>query len=99
LVAVLLFVPPFDIAFPWFMDALPGPSPAQAPLLGPYVGRAHPLRFTLGPDPWELLGRIAGNAAVAFGEEFFYRGYVTLRLEERWPPVRRILGAPMGKAA
>ena len=91
--------PKFALAFSWFMDALPGLSPAHARLLGPYVGRAHPLRFTLGPDPWELLGRIAGNAAVAFGEEFFYRGYVTLRLEERWPPVRRILGAPMGKAA
>jgi len=99
LLACALILPPFALAFSWFMDALPGLSPAHARLLGPYVGRAHPLRFTLGPDPWELLGRIAGNAAVAFGEEFFYRGYVTLRLEERWPPVRRILGAPMGKAA
>jgi len=82
-----------------FLAALPSLSPAQARLLGPYVGRAHPLRLTLGPDPWELFGRIAGNAAVAFAEEFFYRGYVTLRFEERWPPVRRILGAKMGKAA
>ena len=82
LLACALIVPPFALAFSCFMDALPGLSPAHARLLGPYVGRADPLRLTL-----------------AFGEEFFYRGYVTLRLEERWPPVRRILGAPMGKAA
>src|SRR2546426_689708 len=55
--------------------------------------------FLLGPDPWARAGRVAGNAAVAFSEEFFYRGYMTLRLEERWPPARRILGAPLGRAA
>ena len=99
LLACVLILPPFALAFSWFVDALPGLPPAQARLFGPYVGRAHPLRFTFGPDPWELVGRIAGNAAVAFAEEFFYRGYVTLRFEERWPPARRILGAPMGKAA
>ena len=48
---------------------------------------------------WELAGQIAGNAAVAFAEEFFYRGYMTMRLEERWPPRMRILGAPLGRAA
>jgi len=99
LLACVLILPPFALGFSWFLGALPSISPAHARLLGPYVGRAHPLRFTLGPGPWELLGRIAGNAAVAFAEEFFYRGYVTLRFEERWPPARRILGAPMGKAA
>jgi len=99
LVACALILPPFALGFSWFLGALPSLSPAQARLLGPYVGHAHPLRFTLGPDPWELFGRIAGNAAVAFAEEFFYRGYVTLRFEERWPPARRILGAPMWKAA
>jgi len=97
--ACLVILPPFALGFSWFLGALPSLSPAHARLLGPYVGRAHPFRFTLGPDPWELFGRIAGNAAVAFAEEFFYRGYVTLRFEERWPPVRRILGARMGKAA
>jgi membrane protease YdiL (CAAX protease family) len=99
LLTCALILPPFALAFSFFVDALPGLPPSQAQLLGPYVGHAHPLRFTLGPDPWELVGRIAGNAAVAFAEEFFYRGYVTLRFEERWPPARRILGAPMGKAA
>src|SRR2546428_6235940 len=42
---------------------------------------------------WELAGQIAGNAAVAFSEEFFYRGYMTLRFEERWGPVRSALAA------
>ena len=71
-------------------------------VLSPYVGSAHPLSLRLpatAAGAWELTGRVLGNAAVAASEEFFYRGYVTLRLEERWPPVRRILGAPMGKAA
>jgi membrane protease YdiL (CAAX protease family) len=78
---------------------LPRLPPELATRLAPYVGAAHPLRFRVGPDPWDLAGRIAGNAAVAFSEEFFYRGYLTLRLEERWPPATRILGAPIGRAA
>ena len=57
------------------------------------------MRFTLGAAPWDTIGRLLGNAAVAFAEEFFYRGYLTLRLEERWPPRMRILGAPLGRAA
>jgi membrane protease YdiL (CAAX protease family) len=99
LVACLVILPPFALAFSWFAGALGSLPPSQARLLAPYVSRAHPLRFTLGPDPLDMWGRIAGNAAVAFAEEFFYRGYVTLRFEERWPPVRRILGAPLGLGA
>jgi uncharacterized protein len=99
LVVCAVILPPFALAFSWFATALDKLPPSQAKLLGPYLGRAHPLRFTLGPDPLEVLGRIAGNAAVAFAEEFFYRGYMTLRFEERWPPSRRILGAPLGRAA
>ena len=33
------------------------------------------------------------NLAVAFAEEFFYRGYMTVRFEERWGPVRSALTA------
>jgi membrane protease YdiL (CAAX protease family) len=73
--------------------------PNLARALAPYVGHAHPLVFALGPRPLDLGGRILGNAAVAFSEEFFYRGYMTLRLEERWPPRFRMLGAPLGRAA
>ena len=28
---------------------------------------------------------------MAFAEEFFYRGYLTLRFEERWSPVKSAL--------
>jgi membrane protease YdiL (CAAX protease family) len=99
LLACAAVLPPFTLAFWWFVRELPRLPPQIASLLAPYAGAAHPLRFSLGPDPWGLASRVAGNAAVAFSEEFFYRGYMTLRLEERWPPAARILGAPMGRAA
>jgi len=99
LLACAVILPPFTLAFSWFVHELPRLPPELATRLAPYVGAAHPLRFRVGPDPWDLAGRIAGTAAVAFSEEFFYRGYLTLRLEERWPPTTRILGAPMGRAA
>jgi len=99
LLACAVVLPPFTLAFWWFVRELPRLPPQIASLLAPYAGAAHPLRFSLGPDPWGLASRVAGNAAVAFSEEFFYRGYMTLRLEERWPPAARILGAPMGRAA
>src|SRR5438309_53039 len=99
LLACAVILPPFTLAFSWFVRELPRLPPELATRLAPYVGAAHPLRFRLGPDWWDLGGRVAGNAAVAFSEEFFYRGYMTLRLEQRWPPAARILGAPMGRAA
>ncbi len=99
LLACAIILPPFTLAFTWFVRELHRLPPELATRLAPYVGAAHPLRFRLGPDAWDLAGRIAGNAAVAFSEEFFYRGYMTLRLEERWPPRTRILGAPIGRAA
>jgi len=34
---------------------------------------------------------------VAIPEELFFRGYLMGRLDERWPPVRRLLGAPIGR--
>jgi len=51
-----------------------------------------PFHFRLSLD-WDLAGQVAGNAAVAFSEEFFYRGYMTLRFEERWGPARSALAA------
>ena len=58
--------------------------------LGPYaVDR--PIHFR--PIDWDFAGQVGGNAAVAFSEEFFYRGYMTLRFEERWGPVRSALAA------
>jgi uncharacterized protein len=35
---------------------------------------------------------------VALPEEMFFRGYLFQRLQERWPPTRRLLGAPVGLA-
>jgi membrane protease YdiL (CAAX protease family) len=99
LLACALILPPFTLAFWWFVRELPRLPVEFAALLAPYVGSAHALRFTIGPNAWDLAGRIAGNAAVAFAEEFFYRGYLTLRLEQRWAPRTRILGAPLGRAA
>lgn len=99
LFACAVILPPFTVAFWWFVHELPRLPPEIAARIAPYVGAAHPLRFRLGPDRWELAGRVAGNAAVAFSEEFFYRGYMTLRLEERWPPRTRFLGVPLGRGA
>jgi membrane protease YdiL (CAAX protease family) len=88
--------------FSKFVELLPRLPARVQPLLAPYVGAPHPLHFALpqgAASMAELLGRIAGNAAVALAEEFFYRGYLTLRLEERFPPRTRIFGAPLGLGA
>lgn len=53
--------------------------------VGPYA-RTQEFRLRL-PLTWAFAGQVAGNAAVAFSEEFFYRGYMTLRFEERRGPV------------
>jgi membrane protease YdiL (CAAX protease family) len=99
LLVCAIVLPPFTAAFSWFVRELPRLPPQIVSLIAPYVGTAHPLRFRMGPNALDLTGRIAGNAAVAFAEEFFYRGYLTLRFEERWPPRTRIGGAPLGYAA
>ena len=57
--------------------------------LGPYA-QDRGLHLRLRPD-WDFAGQVGGNAAVAFSEEFFYRGYMTMRFEQRWGPVRSAL--------
>ena len=96
-----LVLPLFALGFAAFVAALPSLSPGLRSLLGPYTaGHALSLRLpSSGVAQLDLLGRIAGNAAVALSEEFFYRGYLTARLEEKWPPRTRILGAKLGGAA
>lgn len=78
-------LPSFTLAFwtfPSWIERLPQPL---SDLLSAYAGA----RVRLVPRwTWDFAGLLAGNAAVAFAEEFFYRGYMTLRFEERWPPVR-----------
>lgn len=39
---------------------------------------------------------LAQILVVAVPEEFFFRGYLMLRLEERWPSRRRVAGATVG---
>jgi len=93
-------LPLFALAFVAFVRALP--SLPFHELLAPYAGAGHALRFALPrtqAGALDLGGKVLGNAAVAFSEEFFYRGYLTLRLEEIWPPRTKILGARMGRAA
>jgi len=93
-----LVLPLFALGFFLFTSWLGRlPAPMQA-MLAPYAKGG--LRFELRvPISLEFAGQVAGNAAVAFAEEFFYRGYLTMRFEERWPPRMRILGAPLGRAA
>ena len=65
--------------------------PEMRAWLGP-VPAGRPFQFR-GPLDWDLAGRVGGNAAVAFSEEFFYRGYMTMRFEERWGPVTSAVAA------
>ena len=83
--ACAVLLPLFTLGFVLFMKytAL---LPAQVRwYLGPYA-RDRPLHLRLVLD-WAFAGQVAGNAAVAFSEEFFYRGYMTMRFEERRGPV------------
>ena len=79
-VVLPLFTAAFWI-FPAWIDRLPE---ALRALLAPYATRAPRLRL---PISWDFAGQVAGNAAVALSEEFFYRGYLTLRFEEKLRPV------------
>jgi membrane protease YdiL (CAAX protease family) len=82
--ACAVVLPLFTAAFWYFsgwVDLLPRPLAA---LLVPYAGRAHNLHVHLTLD---FAGQVAGNAAVALAEEFFYRGYLTMRFEERMRPI------------
>jgi hypothetical protein len=62
---------------------------------GSCVKAAHP-RLAWPPDPWLLAA--AQLIVVALPEELFFRGYLQTRLEAVWPPRRRLLGAPVGRA-
>lgn len=50
--------------------------------------------------PWESLGdeALGQLLVIALPEEAFFRGYLQTALEERWPPRRRVAGAPVGAA-
>jgi len=87
--ACAVVLPLFTLAFWKFPDWLASLPADLRALLAPYAGA---FRFHL-PMTWDFAGRVAGNAAVAVSEEFFYRGYITLRFEERWGAVPSALAA------
>ncbi len=103
-VAIAVSWPLFFLAFYLFYDracAVP-PSSRWAPLLdwmtticgrwGGFAGAS----LRLPPDL--LLSTLTQIVVIAVPEELFFRGYLQGRLEERWPPHRRLLGAPVGWA-
>lgn len=95
--ACLVVLPLFTLAWLHFVKVLPHLPQDLRAMLAPYAVSPHALRWPkLDSDTW---GRIAGNGAVALSEEFFYRGYMTLRFEERWPPQFSLWGAKFGKGA
>jgi uncharacterized protein len=84
--ACAVVLPLFTAAF-WFFPAWIEELPAALhALLAPYAARSAAPRLRL-PMSWDFAGQVAGNAAVALSEEFFYRGYMTLRFEEKLRPV------------
>lgn len=95
LVSMAIVFPLFIAAFRLFLHASDHWIPRElGNWLTPYGTST---RFS-----WRLPGRfldlLGGNVAVAIGEEFFYRGYMQRRFEERWPTRARLWGAPFGRA-
>ncbi len=85
-----VILPLFTIGFVSFTAAPDRLPAALHGVLAPYLAAAHPLQFRV-PLTADFAGKVLGNAAVAFSEEFFYRGYLTLRFEERMSPVKAAL--------
>ena len=99
--ACAVVLPLFTLGFLWFTEALPSLPESLRGVVAPYLHARGPLHGL--PEATDarldLLGRIAGNAAVALAEEVFYRGWMTAQLEQVWPPKTRLLGVPFGKGA
>jgi membrane protease YdiL (CAAX protease family) len=99
-IAAGVTLPLFAIAFFVFYGAI----------CGPHGGRLTALFATLCPlwrgfgggtlrlPPDFLTSALNQVIVVAIPEELFFRGYLMGRLDERWPPTRRLFGAPVGQA-
>ena len=85
-------LPLFGLLFVQFARWLAHVPAQTREWLAPYVWVRGTFHLEV-PLSWDFAGQVAGNAAVAFSEEFFYRGYMTLRFEERWTPLRSALAA------
>jgi membrane protease YdiL (CAAX protease family) len=102
--ALALTWPLFLVAFLLFYGVACGhhlpPSWASlldwiAPVCGRWVGLAG---ASLRLPPEIGLSILTQVIVIAIPEELFFRGYLQGRLEERWPPGRRLAGAPIGWA-
>jgi len=99
-VVVLLTFPAFVGAFFLFYDrvcALPTLPLARsfAPLCHHWLGFS---RGHLHAPPDLALLALSQVVVVAIPEELFFRGYLMERLEQVWPPTRRLFGAKVGWA-
>ena len=99
-VVVLLTFPAFVAGFFLFYDrvcALPTAPLARsfAPLCRHWLGFS---RGHLHAPPDLALLALSQLVVVAIPEELFFRGYLMERLEQVWPPTRRLLGAKVGWA-
>jgi membrane protease YdiL (CAAX protease family) len=98
--AIAVAFPLFVVAFFGFYEIVCGPGVAATGLdrlcpgsgwMGLRGGHLH-----LPPD-FALLA-LNQVLVIALPEELFFRGYLQGRLEARWPPGRRFLGASVGRA-
>lgn len=85
-------------AFVWgFFELLAWKDSAPewlARLLAP-LGSRKSFAWRLPASPVDVLG---GTVAIAYAEEFFYRGWLTRRFIEGMPPRSRVFGVPFGAA-
>src|SRR6185369_13033616 len=95
--AIALTFPAFFVGFFAFYGYVCGAQ--GGPFLPVFGALCHHWRgfaggsFRLPPD--FLLSALNQLVVVAIPEELFFRGYLMARLEERWPPARRLLDAPV----
>ncbi len=96
--ASLVVFPFFAIGFFLFWGQV-CPTPDLARLFGGLCHRW--LGWSQGhlrlPDGIALFS-LSQLVVVAIPEELFFRGYLLERLEQVWPPTRRLFGAPVGRA-
>lgn len=95
-VAFPLFALGFFVFYGFVCGPHGGPLTALWSGLCPYWRGLHGGALRLPPE--FLTSALNQVIVVAIPEELFFRGYLMGRLEERWPPARRLLGAPVGRA-
>jgi membrane protease YdiL (CAAX protease family) len=95
---IALIVPLFFLGFLFFMRLLSHVPPSWTRVITPLQSR--PVFHPRLPQPplafaWQVVGQ---TFVVALPEEFFFRGYMLSRLKDAWPPHRKVLGVPIGRA-